>query len=613
MAVLAVLGFHLFPGVVRGGFVGVDIFFVISGFLISSILIADLQNDRPLFLRFYARRIRRIFPALLVVLFASWAAGWLFLLTNEYTQLGKHIAGGAGFVANLLYWGEAGYFDSDAAAKPLLHLWSLGVEEQFYLLWPLLLFVIWKAKRFRGRLLLALAAASFILNLVTVHRDATAAFYSPFDRFWELLAGAALAYAGVHARFAAWWEKQTDAHDLTAVAGLALIAVALVRLDRAAVFPGWKALIPVAGATLLIAAGSHAWINRRLLSHRAAVSIGLISYPLYLWHWPLLSFSRIVSGEPSLGTRVIIAVASVLLAALTYRIVELPIRARRPGPLMVTALAALMLVASGAGLTTFWRRGFPQRLPEPVRQLADFSYDETRDYRVHDCLLLPDQHEHILGAGCLDSDSAKPNEIALWGDSHAAHLYPGLAAVYHSAFRISQVTAAACPPILDVPGRWESCSALNAAAFQTIAGRKPAIVVLGAQWINYEWSALPKTIDRLKAAGVGKVIVVGPVPLWEEPFPTILARVVLKDRPRFRIPERTMTGFIQRTMGIDREMAQLAAKAGASYESPIGILCNQDGCLTRAGDDIQSIITFDAGHLTPAGSRYLASRFTNIN
>jgi peptidoglycan/LPS O-acetylase OafA/YrhL len=616
VAVLSVLAFHLFPGAARGGFIGVDLFFVISGFLISSILIGDLEQGRPRFLRFYSRRVRRIFPSLLVVLFASWAAGWLFLLTNEYTQLGKHIAGGAGFIANLLYWGEAGYFDSDAGTKPLLHLWSLGVEEQFYLLWPLLLFVIWRMKRFRGRLLLALLSASFALNLATVYRDATAAFYSPFDRFWELLAGAALAYAGTNARATEWWSTKTVAHELSAAAGLALVAIAILRIDRAAVFPGWKALIPVAGAGLVIAAGADAWINRRLLSHRAVVWIGLISYPLYLWHWPLLSFSRIVTSEPSTMTRVAIAFASIVLAALTYWIVELPIRARPPGPRMVMALSVLMLIAGGLGLNTFWRRGHPQRLPAIVQQLADFSYDDTRAYRVHECLLLPDEHEHVLGPNCLDSDPARLSlaEVALWGDSHAAHLYPGLTSIHHDAFRISQVTAAACAPLFDVPGRWESCGDLNAAAFAVIAARKPAIVILGAQWSNYEWSVLPKTIGRLKAAGIGKVVVVGPVPLWENAFPTILARAVLKDRPQFRIPERMTTGFGQDTIEIDRGMRALARNAGAAYESPLAILCNQDGCLTHAGDgdEVQGIITFDTGHLTPAGSRYVVSRFTHV-
>ena len=317
LAVLAVMGFHLFPALAHGGFVGVDIFFVISGFLISSVLLDDLAAGRPRFARFYSHRVRRIFPSLVVVLLASWAAGWVWLLPHDFAQLGKHIGGGAAFIANLLYWGEAGYFDRESVAKPLLHLWSLGVEEQFYLLWPLLLLIIWKARRFRIGIFALLFFGSFALSLVTVQHDATAAFYSPIDRFWELMAGGALAYAARDVRADAWWRTQTLVRHLCSVIGTTLIAIAIVRFDKAAVFPGWKVLLPVVGAALIIAAGPQAWLNRHVYSRRAAVWVGLISYPLYLWHWPLLSFSRLINGDPSTPIRIAIAAASIVLAALT--------------------------------------------------------------------------------------------------------------------------------------------------------------------------------------------------------------------------------------------------------------------------------------------------------
>ena len=540
LAVLAVLGFHLFPPFVRGGFVGVDVFFVISGFLISSVLMRDIELGRPIFLRFYSRRVRRIFPALLVVLVAAFAAGWLLLLPGEYTRLGKHIAGAAGFVANLLYWNEAGYFDQAAGTKPLLHLWSLSVEEQFYLFWPLLLTAIWRT-RWREALFVTLLAGSFALSLGTVYYKPAAAFYSPIDRFWELLAGAALAFAARDERLTHWWHARTAARHLCSIVGVGLIVLAVVRIDSAAVFPGWKVLLPIAGTCLVISAGSSAWLNRHGLSLRPVVWLGLISYPLYLWHWPLISFARIAGGDPSRDARIAIAAASIALAALTYWLVERPIRSRPATATMAMALCLLMVCAGAIGLDAFRNNGYPGRLPTIVQHIADASYDDVRGYRRHRCFLVPDLNERTVAPDCLDSDPAKRalKEIALWGDSHAAHLYPGMSAVYRDAFRISQLTIAGCPPLFGVEGEFPNCPDLTGAAFDTIAARKPAIVILGGQWISYRWRALPATIDRLRAAGIERIIVVGEGPMFDSPFPSIVARDVLADRPRFRVPDRT--------------------------------------------------------------------------
>jgi peptidoglycan/LPS O-acetylase OafA/YrhL len=200
IAVLSVVGFHAFPSWICGGFIGVDIFFVISGFLISSIIFANLHQHSFEFIEFYCRRIRRIFPALIVVLIASFAIGWFVLLPNEFKQLGKHMAGGAGFIQNFLLWRESSYFDSAANTKPLLHLWTLAVEEQFYIVWPLVLWVAWKQKLNLLTITAVVALVSFSLNIGNVHTDAVAAFYSPQTRFWELMCGSMLAYVTVRRR-----------------------------------------------------------------------------------------------------------------------------------------------------------------------------------------------------------------------------------------------------------------------------------------------------------------------------------------------------------------------------------------------------------------------------
>jgi peptidoglycan/LPS O-acetylase OafA/YrhL len=329
LAVLAVVGFHAFPGWVRGGFIGVDIFFVISGFLISNIIFANLEAGSFTFRKFYARRIKRIFPALIIVLLFCLAVGHVVLLADEYKQLGKHVAAGIGFVANVVLWKEAGYFDKSAELKPLLHLWSLGIEEQFYLFWPPLVLLFYRRRPSVGTLLLVTLVVSFAINIAEISHHPVATFYLPFSRMWELLVGCGLSYISLTSKGATGGSALVRKLEgnLTSATGFLFILAALVGLSKDTDFPGWAALLPTAGAVLLISAGQEAWLNRHIFSNRAAVFVGLISYPLYLWHWPLLSFARIVlSDRPSLPIVTLIVAISVLLAWLTYVIVEKPIR-----------------------------------------------------------------------------------------------------------------------------------------------------------------------------------------------------------------------------------------------------------------------------------------------
>jgi len=346
IAVLLVVGFHAFPTWVKGGFIGVDVFFVISGFLISSIIYESLDKGEFTFREFYVRRIRRIFPALIVVMTTCFVFGWFSLLTDEFKQLGKHIAGGAAFISNLLLWQESGYFDNSAKTKPLLHLWSLGIEEQFYIIWPLLLWFTWKRKLNFFAVTLAIAIGSFYLNIKGIKQDAVATFYSPYTRFWELMCGGLLAWLTVYKKASSAdiklkidriiasaiyrnkeVEKGKTLANLFGFTGLALLAFGFVKITKDFSFPGLWALVPISAAVLIISAGPTAWINRQILSPKPLVWFGLISYPLYLWHWPLLSFARILEGGmPSRNIRIAAVVISVVLAWLTMKWIEKPFR-----------------------------------------------------------------------------------------------------------------------------------------------------------------------------------------------------------------------------------------------------------------------------------------------
>jgi peptidoglycan/LPS O-acetylase OafA/YrhL len=623
VAILSVVSYHAFPAFVPGGFIGVDIFFVISGFLIASIIFRGLVGGRFSFLGFYGGRVRRLFPGLLVVLASAFAVGWFALLPDEFGQFGKHVAGGIGFSDNIIFWRESGYFDRASELKPLLHLWSLGIEEQYYLIFPGLVWLLWRWRNHLIGILAALAALSFLLNLWFIESHPVATFYLPQFRVWELLAGASLA---------SWHLRQAQAEaqafsvrgpniesrllDLGSLAGLALICIALATIRSTDNFPGWSALLPVLGASLLIAVGPHALINRVLLSHPLALFVGLISYPLYLWHWPVLSFARIIEGGlPSLQLRAALVAASMLLAWLTYRLVERPIRFG-PSPAIKTALLVCGAVMVGfVGFNDYqreglpFRKGFAVRMPAVLRPLAAYRFDDDRYFRSGVCHLRVHEGAEGFAAVCADdADQGKPT-LFLWGDSHAAQFYPGLKAAL-PGLRLQQYTSPGCQPTLDwdVPG-FPRCLEINAFVMRKIEQLKPDQVILASRWLGVgETNKIKNTIARVKAAGVKQVIVIGPVPRWQ---PNLVEALLKRyhQQPFATLPARMSDGVDADKFRIDSEMRRLATESGARYISPMSFLCNSDGCLVRPTDGGFEGMTlaFDDSHLTPEGSRYLVN------
>lgn len=330
IAIIAVVVYHAFPSILPSGNVGVDIFFVISGYLISQLLIRQFVKNTFSFSDFYNRRIRRIFPALLCMLFVVMGMGVLFLFPNEYAQLGRHIGAGAGFFANLLLYTEVNYFDKSAAYKPLLHLWSLGVEEQFYVVWPILLYIFRQRLRSVPALITTLIAASFLVNLRLDDTLPIASFYWPMSRVWELLVGTLvvhiLANPTIRQRL---FFTPIIAHSISGV-GIIMLVASMFWANGDASYAYYSAILPITGAILVIVAGERAWFNRIILANPVMVWIGLISFPLYLWHWPLLSFANFFTNtEPSIATRMVLIGISILFAWLTYGYLEKPLRQGR--------------------------------------------------------------------------------------------------------------------------------------------------------------------------------------------------------------------------------------------------------------------------------------------
>jgi len=603
IAVLAVVAFHAAPSGLPGGFVGVDVFFVISGYLITSLLRQSLADGSFRASTFYARRIRRLAPSLVVVLAAVLAAGWTWLLTDELAQLATHVASSAAFIMNLALWSETGYFDAAAEQKPLLHLWSLGVEEQFYLIWPAFL---WVTRRWRQPSLVigVVAILSFAINVLTVHTAPAAAFYLPTSRLWELALGGLL--AGVGQPKSRWL-----AH-LLSLCGVALLAAGIAIIRPSMPFPGWWALLPAGGAALAIAAGPHGWTNRAL-AWRPLVFVGLISYPLYLWHWPILTFARLIKAGP-LGAPLTAALvaAAALLAWLTYRFVERPIRHAGGGLVIGNLVVASAGVAAVALAVSLHEKSLPVRFPPDIQALVDFSYRYEGPYRERACYLMPDQPAAALARDCVEQTPVRQPLVVLWGDSHAAHLYPGLRRLQAArGFRLAQFTGSRCPPLLDVETPTQPyCQAVNRLALTRMAALRPAIVLMAARWQIYQLTTLDETVAAVRRATTARIVVMGPVPNWEARLPRLLFTYV-RSHPGHPLPMRMFFGVADYIWDFDRQVREHAEQSGAEYLSALDALCTDEGCLTRVTRRPDSVTAWDDAHLTAAGSEYLVSRVSS--
>ena len=450
IAVLAVLGYHAFPQYFPGGFVGVDVFFVISGFLISAIIFKHLSRQDFSLADFYARRARRILPALCLVLAACLAFGYYVLLPDEFQTLGKHMTAAAGFAANLSFWRDSGYFATAADANPLLHLWSLGIEEQFYLAWPLFVLVLWK-RRFNIVVIVGLLTlASFALNLALVTPKPTADFYFPLSRFWELGLGCMLAAA----------ERAQPGQRITraglrylipapvralggqlSVIGVALIAVAIFSYDSHTPFPGVAAVLPTAGAMCVIAAPRGSWFSDRMLAARAMVFVGIISYPLYLWHWPILSYAFILHAGPlPFAIRAAAVLLSFALATLTYKLLELPIRRQR-GVRVSFALGAAIAMLGVLGFTVFVRQGFAGRFETNVLAIRQAP-------RVDPLCTgsIPQQYQFNY---CRRTN-LQPPKVVFLGDSQTLAVYQATVSTLGNDQSMLLLARGGCPPELDI-------------------------------------------------------------------------------------------------------------------------------------------------------------------
>jgi peptidoglycan/LPS O-acetylase OafA/YrhL len=611
IAVLSVVIYHAFPDTLKAGFMGVDIFFVISGYLISSIIFENIDRGSFSFGQFYGRRIKRIFPALTLVLLSCLVFGWFGLLGDEFKQLGKHMAAGAGFVSNFFLWQESGYFNNAAETKPLLHLWSLAIEEQFYIVWPLIVWVTWKRKWLFLTVFIGLGVASFAYNAHLVRLDPTATFFSPATRIWELLAGVLLAY--IRVRHSAWQPSQRQL-QIASTLGVALLAFGLYRIDKGRPYPGTWALLPILGSFCLIFAGPTAWFNRLVLSNRLLVWVGLISFPLYLWHWPMLSFMRVVESEtPGLVFRMLAVGLSVLLAWMTYYFVEKPIRANGNGGVKITVLTACVAALGIAGLLIFQNNGVTTRAAAQINGVN--SWDNLTFATPCKFITNGPNHDDWCNIGNAPN---KPPTTLLMGDSVGNNFAPMLQSYSEQAgdstFVFRQFGRGLCHGFPEVA--YENCQELVQATRAYMA-KTPSIdtIILAANWPLYyngfdRVGGTPVSSQQFKAAfeknvayyqGLGKrVIVFLAPPVGANPRACLTRPIRLSDKSSCNL---ALAEALHNDGQYRAYFTAYLKSKNVDIFDPFKYMCDESSCKVTDGTRIYYV---DHEHFSVFGGQFLA-------
>ena len=613
IAVIAVILYHAGFPYAAGGFVGVDVFFVISGFLITSIVVQDLREDSFSIRKFYERRVRRIIPALFCVSALCLVPAWLWMFPDEFTAFGKSLVGVATFSGNIVFWLQTNYFSPHVERLPLLHIWSLGVEEQYYLLAPLAIRWLWVHGN-RKRLIVPIGLvgiASLGLAEWGSRSYPSATFYLLHTRVWELMIGSGLA---VSSQDTAPASDPWKANSLSLFGLLAILYSILAFNDKTTRFPSVIALIPTLGTMLVIRYADRSSSIGRVLSVKPLVGIGLISYSLYLWHQPVFAFARIAGGhELTASSAFILIVLALLLAIVTWRYVEMPFRRKgvSSGNLSSGNVVWIGALASMSALlvtgVVFSNKQVAQRHFTMKQQeaLAWLKYKDQFDlYRQESCHLGPGQTFKDFKESCVSSGTSKSGAIVVWGDSFAAAMHLGVFGF--SADRVhAQFTTSACPPLIGfTTGPRPHCADINRDVLTKIRELPRANVFLHANWSVY--AALPgflpslsTTLKSLKEIGANP-IVLGHTPLWYPSLPEVLAERYSKDG---LLPLSVVTNQTKPLGDIDDRLAKIAEEEGVPFVRILPLLCDSEGCSAYALTNGKATpLVWDSGHLTMEGS-----------
>ncbi|MFS2225408.1 acyltransferase family protein [Pantoea sp. B65] len=603
LAVLPVIAYHMGVPIISGGFTGVDIFFVISGYLICGIIWQGAIKGEFSYLDFYKRRCLRILPPLFVVLITTLLFGYHHLLPTQFTDLGNSAIATTLFSSNIFFWSQVDYFAGPAELKPLLHTWSLAVEEQFYILFPvvLLLAVRWCRQRITQMMLLIIAA-SFLLSIAGVLKKPDFTFYMLPTRAWELAIGGLIAVSSLETK-ASTLRMQT--RHLISITGLACILFGFFWLDSSKPFPSWNALWPCVGSFLIILAGRDAAINR-LLALKPVVYIGMISYCLYLWHWPIIVYAKMFFNF-SENTRDFAIIATTFALAIASRyLIEIPFRyklsALHPTGI-VTASVAGLVVLGGATFYVGHFNNHSGQFSTEALTLAKFSqYHGTEEYyyqfRAGSCFIDGNNEEKdkYNRDFCLKTSVTEKNYLLI-GDSHGAHLWRALSIAAGQNVNLMQATSAGCKPVNQQKINNKCTELMEYVYRQWVPNHKLDGVIISARWLPEDMAQLQVTLKELKK-NTPNIIVMGPTVEYNEPLPDLLA---YQQNGRQDLVANSINKHIK---AIDHQVQQVARQQQVGYISVYNILCPNDMCHALASNGQPS--AFDYGHFTLSGANDVA-------
>jgi peptidoglycan/LPS O-acetylase OafA/YrhL len=603
-AVLPVVGFHflILPTTLTGGFVGVDIFFVISGYLITHTIFNDINRGTYSIVDFYNRRIRRIFPALFTIFFFCVIVTFFWSLPSEATQVGHGILSSIFFVSNYLFYSQTGYFDRNSETNPLLHTWSLSVEEQFYVVFPAVIYLLRKSSNeAQVRLLYAVALASFLSAAWMVFRDSAAAFFLVQYRAWELLIGSLLAVKAVPTLRRQWQA------EMVGIGGLVLIVMSVFFISKDTPFPGLAALAPCVGAAAVIHSGeAHTTLVSRALALLPFRFTGLISYSLYLWHWPLIVFYRLlVVNEPSRMERLALLAICIVAATVSWRFIERPFRTKpyelKPSETLIGGAAAMGVTAATVlALPFLIDRVF--KYPDRAMEVLSYAKIDQGHMRVGTCFSLASDITKIINSNCMQTKPNMPNFLIV-GDSHAAHLWSGLQATYPTV-NFLQATGAGCTPVLNGKSRNAACDQMVHYIFQQFLPRtKLDGIIISARWeaSNEILSSLISTANFARNY-TDRVVVFGRIAEYDQALPRIMARAIASNKSEIESANSHRTGPSQ---DIDQRFSAALEATPIEYVSVYRAICNR-ACEIWATQ--KAPLQFDNDHLTCEGSIELAKK-----
>ncbi len=605
VAVLPVILFHAGFNLFQGGFVGVDIFFVISGYLITRIIITEIYDSNFKLINFYERRARRILPALFLVIGVTFLASWFILTPIAFKDFGQSLFSVSVFSSNFFFWWESGYFDIGTDLKPLIHTWSLSLEEQFYIFFPLLASLIYFMN---PRALIPIIFLIFITSLslaeylssFEMHADTRhAAFFLLHTRAWELLLGSIIFLALQKKKFADF----KYVNNSLSLVGLILIIYSIIFFNDNTPFPSFYTLIPTIGAGFIIIFAAKGTFVYRFLTLRPMIFVGLISYSAYLWHQPILAISRhFFVGALSLEYLLIVVLSTLVLAYLTWRFVEKPFRNKSnfSRKKIFTFSIIGSIIFAGIGLGIHFKDGFKGRFSEAENDILSFQEYKEREeqYRNRVCFLRSDQNFNDFHDSCVGGG------IVLWGDSHAAGLSFGL----RKSLNITQLTSSGCPPILHYySSQRPNCKEINKGIFELLDTLNPDSVILLANWISpYYESSLPylkETIQELSTRYPDiNFFFVGGIPQWA---PSLPVSIVKAKEQLTGDPSYIKNELFKKVRNQDQNILRIITNLGNEnlrFISLLEALCKDDYCLIQSNEPKIEPISFDYAHLTGAGS-----------